>query len=444
MKNFGPIALCIALVSLGCNSKVAPPAEPLNIILVSIDTLRADRLGLQGYERDTSPFLDELATRSMVFTQAVVNTHGTTPSHTSMLSGLYQQTHRVGFDLDKNGLTLPIPLSVPLLPEILKSEGYATLGVSDGGNIGKRFGFARGFDRYDDRGGGLHRVLRRARRYLRALQEMEPLPPFFLMIHSYEAHSPYEPPAANAANFLDPASTSHFDASSENLLRYASSANLLDDADLTRLSNLYDAGIQFVDEQLMAFFEDLDQAGLLDNTLVVVTSDHGEEFGEHGGLLHRGLLYDELLRVPLIIHGPNIDAGSSAAAASTVDIVPTILSRAAIEVPEPVEGINLMAPAAAEQSHSISQYADDRYSVRSSAWKLIVSPKDQEHELYDLVEDPSEQHNIYCSEHPIVRQFRADLRDWLAIERERHTAGARTELSEEDRKKLEGLGYLSN
>lgn len=438
--------LLVALVLGACGRDDGRRSGPApNIILISIDTLRADRLGYHGYPRPTSPFLDRLAARSMVFEQAVVNTHGTTPSHASMLSGLYQQTHRVGFDTDDLGLNLAIPPTVRLLPEMLGSAGYTTIGVTDGGNIGRRFGFDRGFDRHDDRGGGIRRVLRRSLRYLAELGEAEEEKdqrPVFLFVHTYEVHSPYDPPEEYAQMFLDPESSSTFDATSENLTRFSNRADQLADDDLARISDLYDAGIRYADEQLEAFFEELETEGLLDGALVVITSDHGEEFGEHGGLLHRGLLYDELLRVPLIVHGPNVVPGSSQEAASLVDLVPTILGYSGVAGPAHLEGVDLLDPEREPRAVAVSQYAAGLYSVRSAQWKLIASTLANQPELFNLVEDPEERYNVYAPDHPMAVELRRELRQWLAMERPEHGQGARSDLSAEERLKLEKLGYL--
>jgi arylsulfatase A-like enzyme len=135
-------------------SDLRSPRRKPNILLISIDALRADHLGCYGYDRATSPFIDELARRGVFFEHASVNTHGTTPSHTTMLTGLYQETHRVALtDVARSG----IPREVTLLPEILKREGYETIAVTGAGNVGGRFGFARGFDEFDKPGGGVER-----------------------------------------------------------------------------------------------------------------------------------------------------------------------------------------------------------------------------------------------------------------------------------------------
>ena len=174
------------------------PERPPNILFISIDALRADRLEAYGYDRPTSPFLAELGREGLVFENAFVNTHGTTPSHTTMLSGLYQEQHGVGLDPAEAGgvVERPHPRPVELLPEILRAHGYSTVGVTDGGNAGEAFGFARGFDRFDDRGGGIEKG---ARRVLRMVGEAGAKAPLFVFLHTYEVHSPYRPAAGKVA-----------------------------------------------------------------------------------------------------------------------------------------------------------------------------------------------------------------------------------------------------
>jgi len=394
-------------------------------------------LGSYGYDRPTSPFLDSLARGGVVFEEATVNTHGTTPSHTTMLSGVYQQTHRVGFELTKHGLSYPIPPSVRLLQEYLVEEGYATVGFTDGGNAGRRFGFNRSFQHFDDQGGGIRKIRRRLNRFL----ESEDLSasPFFLFLHTYEVHSPYLPPAEDANEILRGDRTSDFHPISENLVPFVSSAGALPAGDLLRINDMYDAGIRHTDNVLSELFSDLRSRGLLENTFLIVTSDHGEEFGEHGGLLHRGLLYDELLRVPLFIVGPGVSPDRSRSMASTVDIAPTILSLLGLPPLPEHEGQNLLG--GAEISVAMSQYGEDRYGITTSDWKLIET-RPRGSELYDLNGDPGETINVAESHPDVVRRLRAILRSWLAEDRPTHETSEGEALSKEDADRLKALGYL--
>ena len=436
------VRLAGGLIVASCATEQLAPVlrgEPRHLILISIDALRADRLGCYGYDRETSPFLDSLATRGVVFDQAVVNTHGTTPSHTTMLSGLYQESHRVGMSMTRFGLTGQIPESVRLLPELLRDAGFTTLAFTDGGNAGRHFGFDRGFDEFNDIGGGLRRTVPRVERALDLLElEGHRL---FLFVHTYDVHSPYGAPPEIEEMFLrDEGST--FEPTSKRLQRYAGDVSALSAADLRRISDLYDAGIRKTDRHLERLFEVLAGRGLLEDALVVVTSDHGEELGEHGGLLHRGLLYDELLRVPLIVLGATVEPSHRQDAASTVDIVPTVLATLGVESPSGLEGVDLFADSYVSLDSAISQYGSSKYAVRTPSWKLIESPEEGLSELYDLRADPLEQNNV-LDEHPgVVQSLRRTLRHWRSQPRPDVSPIDQPDLPEDELRRLEALGYV--
>jgi arylsulfatase A-like enzyme len=335
-----PAPTALALLALLAAGAGCARETPRHVLLISIDALRADRLGAYGYAQPTSPFLDRLAVRGRVFEHAIVNTHGTTASHTTILSGLYQETHGVMLDGARGGVAVrQIPEEVPLLQETLRAHGWATLGVTDGGNAGRRFGFARGFDRFDDRGGGVEAVTERLAGWIAGALEARPDGPVFAFLHTYQVHSPYAPPRRYRERFGVPAEAPN--AGSRFLLRHARSARSLEPAVLRRISGLYDAEIRYTDDTLGAFFARLEALGFLERALVVVTADHGEEMGEHGGLLHRDLLYDELLRVPLILAGEGVEAGRDRSLAGSVDVAPTVLAWAGVAPPRPLEGLAL-------------------------------------------------------------------------------------------------------
>lgn len=224
-----------------------------------------------------------------------------------MLSSLYQESHRVEYDGDP---LATLSEELLLLPEVLSAAGYLTMGVTGGGNVSGKFGFAQGFDRWDDRS---RSVVAGTARVLDLLRQIRQVPadrerPIFAFYHTYEVHSPY----ALDERYHDILGEheSHFEPSTENLLQHVHSAhrNLTrEDLDFIRAS--YDAGVQLTDATLQQLFADLDAIGFLDGALVVVTSDHGEELGEHCGLLHRDFLFDELLCVPLLVSGAGMSPG---------------------------------------------------------------------------------------------------------------------------------------
>jgi arylsulfatase A-like enzyme len=454
------LALGASALTCAAPAQRAPQPQP-NILLISIDALRADRLEAYGYERPTSPFLAELGRRGIVFENTSVNTHGTTPSHTTILSGLYQEQHGVGLVGEEGAAPSPfeqgeagpstvgaralargaggvvasrIPDDVALLPEILRAHGYATIGVTDGGNAGDAFGFARGFDRFDDRGGGIEKG---ARRVVRLLGEVDPEAPKFVFLHTYEVHSPYRPGEPQRTLLGVPQGMTA--ASSDYLLEHATAAASLPKDELDALSLLYDAEIRVVDDALRALFEELDATGFLRHAIVIVTSDHGEEFGEHGGLLHRDLLYDVLLRVPLIVVGPGIAPARRAEPVSSVDIAPTVLELVGIAKPAAMEGSSLLAerPRAAV----IAQYGSTRYAIRTRQWKLIWSAPGSI-ELFDLGADPGERNNVAPERPDVAATLGAALDRWREQHRGSAKSGSPVELSADEWRELESLGYL--
>lgn len=410
-----------------------------NILLISIDALRADHLGCYGYDRDTSPFIDELARRGIRFENASVNTHGTTPSHTTMLTGLYQETHRVALtDIARSG----IPHEVMLLPEILKREGYETIAVTGAGNVGGRFGFARGFDSFDKKGGGIERGSNRLRAEIRARRSSGS--PIFAFFHTYEVHSPYDPPKKyeDAYGPYD----SEFVPTSEKLLEHVHTVNgTLRPEDLDRIRSLYDGGIRYTDDVLRELFEDLEEWGFLDGALVILTADHGEEFGEHGGLLHRDLLYQELVHVPLIVNGPRLEPRVESSPVGLVDLVPSILAFAGFAIPEQIEGRPIIGSNPLHPQPVFAQYGQSRYSIRSDRWKLIWNREEDRHELYDLVEDPGETKDLALVEKLVVEDLSKELRGWIAQRRPVTDVALPTEEpTEEEIRRLQALGYVGN
>jgi len=439
-RRAGAALAVLALAAAGAAACARP--APRHVLLISIDALRADRLGVYGYPRPTSPFLDRLARDGRVFENAFVNTHGTTASHTTILSGLYQQSHGVVLEGGRGGVAgHRIPDQVPLVQETLRAHGYTTLGVTAGGNVGRGFGFARGFDRFDARRGGVGKVAERLAGLVADALAARPDGPIFAFLHTYQVHSPYAPPARYRARFGVPADAP--DAGSAFLLRHAAAAGALDAAALDVISGLYDAEIRYTDDTLGALFARLEALGFLERCLVVVTSDHGEELGDHGGLLHGDRLYDELLRVPLIIAGEGVEPGRDRSLAGSVDVAPTVLAWAGVRPDRKLEGVPLplAGGAAARRRAIVAQYGTARYAVRTRSWKLIEN-RDGDAELYHLESDPGEQDDV-ADRHPrIVERLRAELAAWMAERGEPVPAGAPVTLDAEEERRLRALGYL--
>jgi len=437
------VAAVAILSILGCAAPVAREASPPHILLISLDALRGDHLSCNGYDRHTTPFLDELAARGVRFSHASVNTHGTPSSHTTMLSSLYQETHRVWADPASGSSRAPsIPAEVELLQEILGREGWTTAAVTGGGWMSASYGFSRGFDHFSDEG---RTADQGAGIFIETVAEaLASGGPVFAFFHTYQVHSPYLPPAGYRALFGEYKGS--IEPTSEALRPYTTNAgNHLERDDFDFLVSQYDGEIRFLDDSLRELFNRLEAIGFLDNAVVLITADHGEEFGDHGGLLHRGSLYEELVRVPFIIWGRGVPAGVvDPTLVSTVDIAPTLLA-AAGKVPPPImDGRDVLErrdlPWADQRI--FAQYRDAIYSVRSPRFKLIEVAGGQRM-LFDLERDPRERRNLAAEEPDLTASLAAELDAWRRARPSlTDSASSHTELDPATEEQLKALGYL--
>lgn len=432
----------ILVLSAGCIQPQSPSTQP-NVLLISLDALRADHLSCYGYDRRTSPFLDEIAARGTRFSQAFVNTHGTPPSHTTMLSALYQETHRVGYGAGTpGGRDDTIPEQVELVQENLLRNGWRTIGVTGGGYMSSVFGFGRGFSSFSDKA----RSIEQGTGLLMAELEPPQDRPVFAFLHTYQVHSPYDPPDPYRA--LWDTGESDLEASNENLAPIQNNANeVLSPEDFGHLEALYDGEIAFTDATLRSFFADLERIGFLENALVIITSDHGEEFGDHGGLLHRISLFEELLHIPVILYGAGVAEGVvDPAMISLIDVAPTILAAAGLPIPDIMEGRDLLGdPPEVEWGGQrvFAQYTSLRYAVRTPRFKLIQYPKPRDLQLFDLYRDPSERRNVRRKHPDLAAALLSELEEWkLARPEPVNRQTEAVELPESTIEELIALGYL--
>ncbi len=431
------------LSSIGCAGPETREAAPPHLLLISLDALRGDHLSSYGYDRHTTPFLDELASQGVRFSYASVNTHGTPSSHTTMLSSLYQETHRVWADPASGSRRAPsIPTEVELLQEILGRDGWTTAAVTGGGWMSASYGFSRGFDFFSDEG---RTADQGAEIFVETLGEaLSTGEPVFAFFHTYQVHSPYLPPDGYRTLFGEYSGS--IEPTSEALRPFATTAgNHLERNDFDFLVSQYDGEIRFLDDSLRDLFDRLSEIGFLDNAVVLITADHGEEFGDHGGLLHRGSLFEELVRVPFIVWGRGVPAGVvDPTLVSAVDIVPTLLA-AAGRVPPPImEGRNVLeyqtVPWADQRI--FAQYRDAIYSVRTPRFKLIEGAGGRRM-LFDLERDPRERRNIVGELPDLTTALAAELEVWrLARPNLTEPASSRTELDPATEAQLKTLGYL--
>jgi hypothetical protein len=321
-------------------ARAHPPID--NVVLISIDSLRADHLGSYGYPRATSPTLDALAAQGVRFSHAVSATSWTLPSHMSMLTGRYPLAHGVLEDTDR------LPDGIPTLAESLQGAGISTGGIVSMQFVGSSYGFGRGFDYYDDhtipaknevdalRDEPAPKVEELALRFLGDHQQRR----FFLFLHFWDVHYDYVPPPPYDTMF-DP--TYRGSVTGENFLDNPAVYKGMPAADLAHLLALYDGEIRWVDDHIAHIVAALDALGLADRTAIIVTADHGDEFFEHGFKGHRRTLYDEVVHVPLIMRIPGQASAVVDTPVSLVDLMPTILELTGVPAPAGLDGTSVMA-----------------------------------------------------------------------------------------------------
>ena len=420
--------------------------ERPNLFLISLDTLRADRLGCYGYARPTSPELDRFAEGAMLFTNAYSPEPFTLTAHMSMLTSLYPSAHGVGKQR-------ALPREVPTLASILRREGYATAAVVDVAHwMSPSFGFDRGFERYhvmpdyaEVKVDGI----------LDLLDDMDRRP-LFLFAHFYDVHSdkrqlPYEAAPEDVESFAAwyvgdfDGCNEQGECASELLFAMGDRGERLEDDEREYVSSLYDAGLRTLDRELGRLFRGLRQRGLFDDSVVLITADHGEEFFEHGMAMHRQN-FDECLRVPFLLRTPGGRAGRSDELVSLVDVMPTLLSYCGAR-PELTQGVSLAPLVAGGQlerprEHVLIDGQAPQLGLRTRRWSLV--PTRGRVAAFDLTADPLQVSEVQDAD-------LAGLRELLEREAERMRAlgarfgpGERRELSRDDLELLRALGYAGD
>ena len=491
------LMLVVVGISLGATRQASRPSltglpvpNPSSslppIVLVTLDTVRSDHLSVYGYERQTSPRIDAFSRGATLYRRAIASSDMTLSTHASLFTGLYPRQH--GARVHANAGARSIAPSHPVLAEILRERGYLTLAVvANPDYLAKRYGFDRGFDHYDDRrpppplpdpgrafvsrsivrglkwiGIGddpfarAETAYRQAGRINRAVvglldaAEVEDAP-FFLFVNYMDAHWPYDPP---------PPFDRRFPGRMENEQEWPDSeafraARLLE-RPLTRserahLVSQYDGGIAYLDAQLGALLDLLDERGLLDPSLVVITADHGEAFGEHGLFAHGVSVYQDQLHVPLLVKLPGQrDGRVSDRWASSVDLLPTVLELIGEDRGDSLPGESWLADLPRERVVIAESYPDTvlfqanprfrrvQRAIFSGDHKLVV-PEPGRPELYDLARDPKEQQPASAATPP-GRELASALDAWLRGGQA--AEGDRVPVDETTVERLRALGYV--
>ncbi len=431
-------------------------AEGYNVILISVDTLRADHTSAYGYQRDTTPTLRALAENGVRFTNTRSTTSWTLPAHLSMLTGRFQLGHGV---LNDHHM---LAADVPTLAERIHEAGYATGAIVSAPYLNHRYGFARGFDHYDDE--TVHwKTHGESYKYVTAPLVQEAAAdwlagntkkPFFLFLHYWDPHYDYAPGKPYDTMF-DPDYRGTI--TGDNLYFNPRINRRMDPRDLEHIIALYDGEIRLVDDYLAELRATVSKLGIADQTVIIVTGDHGEEFFEHGYKGHRRSLYDEVLHVPLVVYVPGRQPARPVVTMETsiADITPTILSLLGLPGFQGLDGADL-APVAFGHAppwnrRIISglyraESLNVQLSVRERGRKIIQHFNRPRLEVYDLADDPGEEHRL-----PTSAGFVGSLTDTLLAylnpawtsycERLGQGAGNTLEIDTETQERLRALGY---
>ena len=411
------------------------------IVLVSIDTLRRDHVGAYGYRPPTTPRLDALAREGLTADDAVSVSSWTLPSHLSMLTSVDPAIHG-GTDMRHGS-----GRRVPTLPALLRSAGYATQAVTSHLYVSSVYGLDEGFDRLD-----FHQDRRATDVANRAIDIIDRFGdrPFFLFLHFYDPHWHYDPPQDVRPLFAKPYSGAITGRWGDFSSRSAASVSR---ADLDHLLALYDGEIRYTDNEVGRVFDHMAARGALRNTLVVVTSDHGEEFLEHGSWEHQKTLYEEVIRVPLIVRGPGVAVRREPAPVSLLDVAPTILSWAGVALPPSFQGRSLLGPPALldHEGYGETDHTSDKSHklfLRAGArrWKAILSLDEsggavRAEEWYDLARDPAEKASALPPGGAVDAIRARALARWKAG-RGQSSFSRPVCLSAEQKERLRALGYV--
>jgi arylsulfatase A-like enzyme/Tfp pilus assembly protein PilF len=423
-----PLLLLVALLVAAMESATA--ADRPSVLLVTLDTTRADRMGFLGSPRGVTPQLDLLAKESVVFERAYAQAPITTVSHATVLSGTFPQFHKV------NDFGVPLPAALPYLPALLKAEGYRTAAFVGSLILDPRNGLAPGFDRgfevydagfkvrrgkesrYDTMERRAGEVVSRALAWLAA--NANGGAPFLLWVHLYDAHDPYDPPEPWKSRFAKAP---------------------------------YDGEIAYVDAMVGKLVAGLRAAQQLERTAVLVLADHGESLGEHGESTHGAFLYDSTLHVPLLIRLPgHRHAGRRVAArVSLVDLLPTVLEITALDAQPAAQGQSLLPLLTAAKAADRASYAETDYPKRAFGWSSLAAwriekflfVKAPRRELYEIATDPSSARNLALEQGEVANRIQEQMEAFRAKTGGSVVASPETTLDPALLERLAALGYVS-
>jgi len=428
--------------------KIRAGAEETNLIVIVLDAARADHCGAYGYQRDTTPNIDALFAESIVFEQAYTQAPNTKASIASLFTSQSPTTHGV------IGMTVALPPSTPTLPQVLSENGFRTVCLSANPFLSSEFGFERGFDEFQDvfrevnlpanELGSVPAELlgKAATSWFQEHAEER----FFVYLHFLEPHDPYTPPEPFASRYRG-------------------------DTRLTKMMAAYDGNLAYVDSVVGEVLSALERLGLVDKSVIVLMSDHGEAFGEHGRLLHSDTIYEETAHIPLAIYlreACGVAPGQRSGIISTIDLMPTLLDMFRIEPPPTMQGRSELGLLASEGSGQ-RRYAVGRsrgldnsggvkrpeeviYALNTEQHTLMLGNKGERVELYDRERDPGQKENIADENEKLVAEIMGSFEEWAETQPTRPVVlpggevraaqSPEVEMSDRTRDHLKALGYL--
>ena len=432
-----------------------------NVILITLESLRPDHVGCYTGPKATTPALDAFARESMVYEKAYSVTSWTLAAHASIFTGLYPTAHQAVGPIDK------LHNSYETLTEILAKRGYQTAGFSSGPYLRKTHNLTQGFEYYDEESSSIKHVdahgdvtnphmLASITSFLEQKQDRNR--PLYLFAYFWDPHYDYIPPAPYNREFVGP-DAEFCDVTEFGLKQKIHPGSSL--AQLAYVKSQYDGEIRWTDEHLGRLFQLLRDKGLWDDTLIVVTSDHGEEFFEHGSKGHKNNLFVESVHVPLIVKYPRgTETGRDSRLASLVDVLPTILEVTDTPVEIPMHGRSLLKsdpPAARDiyfELQSVWYHQRDGrtevekrefLAIQQGDYKLISEPGARQTALYNVREDPGEQKDLLPGARTHAQVLLNQLQEWqaqMALTRSFFEVGDEGTLSPEELERLRSIGYL--
>jgi len=444
--------LAVSLVLLAGNA-CRKPAAPRAVVIVVVDALRADHLGLYGYRRPTSPQIDRAAREARVYLRAHATSSWTLPSFGSILTGRMPSVHGAGGAIDtplpvRRGAKAVRPLrdDIAILPALLAAHGWATGAFLNNSWLQPRLGVARGFATYDAapatqlKNRSADDTVRAAMAWLDTVGDR----PFFLFMHFFEPHVGYRPPEPLRGRFTR-GIPSHLPYGAITVSSIRRRLGRLTDADRAFITAAYDEEITAVDDGIARLFQGLRERGQWHDSLVIFTADHGEELFDHSGFEHGHTMYEELLHVPLVVWGPGVRAGSVETPVSLADLTPTVLEAAGFAVPKQVAGSslwpNLHAGAPVRRRALFAEgslYGPYRRALLLWPLKVAVTEMGPT-SLFDLGADPLERHDLASTHAEQAAALAAEL-DRSLPRQPRADKGV--QLSPESVEDLRSLGYV--